>query len=69
MGRPLTPLSLGNPRDSWDTRRFNLTKGTKVSPVVLQSNFPADYLTFSEGEVRQLHSWLGKVVEDLDQGV
>lgn len=65
MRRPLAPLKLaywGSSVPSYEVQKLSDGRGVvKIGP---------DYgNTFDADEVRQLYAWLGKVVEDLDNGV
>lgn len=72
MTRPLEPLTLGSNDypTSTDTLSFVFEKtGRKTQPMRTLNNGFANYLLWSPTEVRQIHTWLGQLIEDLDQGV
>jgi len=63
--RPLTPLV----QEGWYSKRAYTWEKKGGFGGVVQHTSPRDFLTYNEAEIRELHTWLGKVVEDLDAGV
>lgn len=68
LKRPLEPLVLTSPYLTDAKFTFSKSPGL-TSAIITENNGFANMLWWSPAEVRQIHTWLGDVIADMNAGV